>query len=62
MKAIAYTGSLVIQIYQLSWPNSGIHIPCIVSTPFYTDDEVSKILNTGMLPQRELRLTSVNTG
>ena len=38
---MAYKDSLVYQIYRLNWPNSGIKIPCIVSTPFYSDDEVS---------------------
>ena len=41
MKAIAYTDSLVIQNYQLSYPNSGIKITCIVSTPLCTKDETS---------------------
>ena len=41
MITLAYTDSLVIQIYRLIWPNSGIKILCIVSTPLHTDDEVS---------------------
>ena len=30
MKSIAFSDSLVVQIYQLSKPDSGIKIPCIV--------------------------------